>query len=161
MSIRAAYEDPRAYEYLKLKNTLTETGSDAVFADGVKRRAFIVSGDENKDLAQQRIFVELENYSFADPRRLPGFQSFQLSDEEKAWQQAELQKQQAAEAARSHKLPGTNWDETRQAAQAVAAHAMAERFSQNQSGNSEIALNSKWASFAEAAQKERNRAFRS
>jgi hypothetical protein len=119
MGIRAAYEDPAVYEYLRFKNTLAPTNCNALYASGDIRPVLITDGGTE-------LFVELEETcKFVDPQKLPGFKEYQLKPEEIKKQEAEKAAADAAEAVRSQKLPGRNWLETREAVAAANARGKA------------------------------------
>jgi hypothetical protein len=150
MSLRAAYEDPAIYRYLKLKNTLAATDCNAHYSDGKVLPVLI--RDQGSEL-----FVELEDsYTFVHPQKLPGFKEYQLKPEGRVQQEAE-----AAKVAEPEKPK--NFAELQQRVEQQARNTMAERFGQNKTTNSDPGnlISSKWATFAEAGKRARDAAFRS
>jgi hypothetical protein len=140
-----------AYSYAKFRSTLAESDSNVVLSRG--NNAYTVLPVLIED-GGTKLFVELE-YRFYDPEQLPNFVRFELRPEERANLEAEKA------AAEAEVAKPKNFQELQARAEQTARNTMAERHEQNKATNSDISLNSKWSSFAQAAERQRNAAFRS
>jgi hypothetical protein len=108
-----------AYSYAKFRSTLAESDCNAIFSDGTVLPVLIEDGGE-------KLYVEIE-YRFYDPEKLPNFVRYDLRPHEREKIEAEKAAAEAAEAERNQKLSGSNWIESRAAAEKVARQNLAAR----------------------------------
>ncbi len=103
--------------YLRFKQNLADTDCNAVFANGAILPVLIRAGGS-------QLFVELPDYTFQDPGKLPGFVRF----EHKPDVQPRVEETPPVE---STKVTGSTWAEQKANAEKQARQALAERYEAN------------------------------
>ncbi len=110
MSLR----DGCALPYLRFRQNLADTDCNAVFSNGSILPVLIRNGGS-------QLFVELPDYTFNDPEKLPGFARF----EHKPDAQPRVEEAPPVE---STKLRGSTWAELKRSAEEQERRARAERY---------------------------------
>jgi len=100
--------------YLRFKQNLADTDCNAVFSNGTILPVLIRNGGS-------QLFVELPNYTFDDPEKLPGFIRFEHKPDAKP-------PVVEAPPIESTKLRGSTWAELKKSAEEQEGRARAERY---------------------------------
>jgi len=108
-----------ALPYLRFKENLAETDCNAILSNSAILPVLIRSGGS-------QLFVELEDYTFHDPEKLPGFVRFERKPNA---QQPRVEENPPVE---STKLKGSSWAELRASAEAIERKARAEQHAAHQ-----------------------------
>ena len=103
--------------YLRFKQNLADTDCNAVFSNGTILPVLIRNGGS-------QLFVELPDYTFNDPEKLPGFARF----EHKPDAQPRVEETPPVE---STKITGRTWAEQKANAEKQARQSLAERYEAN------------------------------
>jgi len=117
-----------ALPYLRFRQNLADTDCNAVFSSGPILPVLIRNGGS-------QLFVELPNYTFQDPEKLPGFLRF----EHKPDAQPRVEETPPVESA---KITGSTWAEQKANADRINRKALGDRQAANKEQQQGIVVDS-------------------